>query len=191
MMYFDEHQSLWGGTRGPPGIRGPGHKCWQKESSLSWNGHWTQALCLFHAAPCTYSLQPIPSHSLGRAAWDGTAFQRMWGEQSSLEEAKAISRGTKKAAWNKCPGDAGRRLPPTSCRKWCEWPCLEMRRNISHVKQVGWSHFTPSFSPHPLPQTLPDTHRYIHRHTRKYFQVRCPPKDSPGVDSWLALRRES
>ena len=35
-----------------------------------------------------------------------------WGEQSSLEEATAISRGTKKAAWNKRPGDAGRRLLP-------------------------------------------------------------------------------
>lgn len=37
--------------------------------------------------------------------------------------------------------------------------------SIFHVKQLGWSHFTPSFSPHPLPRTLPDTPRYIHRYT--------------------------
>lgn len=84
--------------------------------------------------------------------------------------------GESRAAWRKPlpSAEAQRRLrgtsaqamlaggySPISCRKWCEWHWLE----IFHVKQLGWSHFTPSFSPHPLPRTLPDTHRYIHRYT--------------------------
>lgn len=40
---------------------------------------------------------------------------------------------------------------------------------------------------HPLPRFTPSTNTP----TCKHCQAWCPPEDSPSVDSWLALRRES
>lgn len=168
MMYFDEHQSLWGGTRGHPSIRGPGHKCWQKESSPSWNGHWTQALCLFHATPCTYSLQPIHFHSLGRAAWDGTAFQRMWGSRAAWRNPLPSAEAQRRMRGTSAQAMLAGGYSPISCRKWCEWHWLE----IFHVKQLGWSHFTPSFSPIPF-------HEHSQTHIGTFIDIHLQILPSP------------
>ena len=148
---------------------GLGHNHWQKESSLSWNGHQTWGLCPPHDAFSTNSLQPIPSRSLGRAARDKTAFQRVQGEQGHLEEAADIRRGTKRAAWNKCPGDASSRAL-SSLPQEMMWMALVGNVPIVHKHascKPGQLEptYTLLFTSSPSTNMPRHTHRYTHANT--------------------------
>lgn len=63
---------------------------------------------------------------------------------------------------------------------------------MPHANQVSRSHRPPSSSLYPSHEhAQTDTDTLTDTHTCKHGQGRCLRKDSPGVDSWLALRRES
>lgn len=67
-----------------------------------------------------------------------------------------------------------------------------MYKRTLPAHQASQNHLAPASSLHPFHQHAP-THMdtLADTHTCKHCQPRCPPKDSPSVDSWLALRRES
>lgn len=114
--------------------------------------------------------------------------REVWGEHN-------ISRGTWNVASNKCPELFRWPGPASPLARTDMNSSLEMGQlceSMLRANQVSQSHLPPFSSLHPFHKhaqinvtTLTDTH------ICKHCQVQCPRKDSPGVDSWLALRRES